>query len=396
MKFKQGPVKIIIWTLIVIAVLVVGYFAFGRVLSIIGFLVSLFLPFILGYGFSILVSPITRFFRDKFRLPRALSAIVVLILTVGIVGGIATGIIWKIVDEIRNLYFNFPEIYESMRAGIESMMTKWSSIYVSLPESVQIFISNFGQTLQEKVTTFINTQSSPMMIYAGNFAKKLPNVFISSIVFILSSFFMISDSRNVQAGVHKIVGEKNVKRLHSIKCEMQKYLGGYIKAQCIIMCVASIIIFTGLSILRVEYALLIAVTIAIFDALPFFGSGGILIPWSIISFINSDVKSGVGMLIIYLTIMFTRQMIEPKIVSKNIGMNPILTLMSMYVGYRTLSIGGMILGPVILMITVSLYKAGIFDGLIRFVKMVGSGIKVEWRKLKKQWSNSSGGDIDGE
>jgi predicted PurR-regulated permease PerM len=113
----------------------------------------------------------------------------------------------------------------------------------------------------------------------------------------------------------------------------------------------------------------------------FFGSGAVLIPWAIISFITSDIRMGIGMLIIYLSVILTRQMIEPKIVSSNIGINPLMTLMAMYIGYKIFSIGGMILGPVILMLGVSFYKAGAFDGIIRFIKKIFTYIKAEIQSL---------------
>ena len=127
----------------------------------------------------------------------------------------------------------------------------------------------------------------------------------------------------------------------------------------------------GLSILDVNYALLIALGIAILDALPFFGSGAVLWPWTIISFINGDIKNGIGLIIIYLAVIFTRQMIEPKIVSESIGIHPVLTLMSMYLGFKLFSIGGMILGPMTLILIVSFYKAGAFDGVIAITKNFG-------------------------
>ena len=89
------------------------------------------------------------------------------------------------------------------------------------------------------------------------------------------------------------------------------------------------------------------------------------------------------MLIIYLSVVLTRQMIEPKIVSSNIGMNPLMTLMAMYIGYKIFSIGGMILGPVLLMLIISFYKAGAFDGLIKFSKKIFIRIKAEIEDLIK-------------
>ena len=90
---------------------------------------------------------------------------------------------------------------------------------------------------------------------------------------------------------------------------------------------------------------------------------------------------GIGMLIIYLSVIFTRQMVEPKIVSSNIGINPLFTLMSMYVGYKIFSIGGMILGPVTLMLVVSFYKAGAFNSLIDIGKKVFVFIRTQIKEL---------------
>ena len=382
MKFKNGPVKIIA---VVIAAILLGvcvYFGFPRLLRAFGFLVSLFLPFILGYVFSMLVNPLADKLQRRLKLPRGVSAVLVLVLTLGIIGGIVTGIIWKIIDEIRNLYIQFPAIYESWKISFESLSVKWSDIYVSLPENLQNIINNLVRAVQDKASGLVNRYSSTMMTHAGNFAKMLQNIVISFIVFILSSFFMVSDARKVRNAVSKVIGKNIVERLHEIKVQLQKYLGGYVKAQCIIMLIATVIIFIGLTILGVEYALLIAVVTALIDALPFFGSGAVLLPWSLISFINSDIKTGIGLLIIYLVIMFTRQMIEPKIVSKNIGMNPILTLMAMYVGYRTFSLGGMIVGPLLLMTVISLYNAHVFDGAIKILKDIKVMMIKEYRALR--------------
>lgn len=389
MKFKSSPVKIIIGALLLILLGVCIYFGFPGLLRAAGFLISLFLPFILGYIFSLLTNPLADRLQKRLKLPRGISAVLVLVLTLGLIGGAVSGIVFKIIDEIRNLYEQFPAIYESWKNSLEIMAAKWSNIYITLPANVQNIINNLVQSVQDKAADLVDRYSSPMVTYAGNFAKMLPNIFISFIVFILSSFFMVSDAKRVHRTVTNILGKKFTRRLHEIKIQLRRYLGGYVKAQCIIMLIAAFIIFIGLSVLHVDYALLIAIGIALFDALPFFGSGAFLIPWSLLSLINGNIKSGVGLLIIYLAILFTRQMIEPKIVSKNIGMNPILTLMAMYVGYRTFSLGGMIVGPLLLMTIISLYNAHVFDGLIRFASGIKHMIIKEYHVMKRRFDAES-------
>lgn len=397
MKFKTTPIKITV-TLIIIALVAVGiWLSLPKLLQLLGFAISLFLPFLLGFAFSLLVNPLADKLQKRFKLPRGLSAIIVLVLTIGIIGSIAVGIIWKIIDELRNLYGNFSVIYANIESTYDMIQYKWITIRDILPESVKYTCDGLIMSAYDKLNEFINNLNySPIVTSAGNFAKSLPGIFIGFIVFILSSFFMVSDSKTVSSAVHGLFSEKTVGRYHIIKENIQKYLGGYIKAQLIIMSIAFVIILTGLSILRIEYALLIAVAIAVFDALPFFGSGGILIPWAIISFISADIKSGIGLLIIYLTVLFTRQLIEPKIVSQNIGMHPIITLMSMYIGYRTFSIGGLILGPVTMMIIISLARAGVFDTPVAIIKAVGRSLKSDYSSIKNYLINQFGGKSDGQ
>lgn len=368
MKIKKNWVKITLFAVGIILVALGIYFFLPTIVSVIGFVFELFLPFILGYIFSMLVNPLADKLQKRMKIPRGMSAVLVIVLIIGILGGILTFAIWKIVDEARMLYTQFPTIYISMRDGMRSLGEKWSTVYVNLPVNIQEAITALGNAISDKAAQIINNISAPMVDYAGNFAKALPRVFIAVIVFLLSSYFMVSENRSVTAAVKKITSPHLAKRLAIIKREIKKYLGGYLKAQGILMLISFFIMFIGLSIFDIQYALLIALGIAIVDALPFFGSGLILWPWTVVSFLNGNIKLGIGLICIYIAVTIMRRLAEPKLVSSRVGMHPLLTLMSMYIGYKTLSIGGLILGPIILMLIISFYKAGVFDTPIRLLK----------------------------
>lgn len=382
MKIKKSRIKIIMFILGIAVLAAAVYFFLPSILELIGFLVSLFLPFLLGYLFSLAVNPLADMLQKRLKIPRGMSAVLVIVLIVGILGGIVTLGIWKIVDEVRMVYTQFPAIYSNIQRVVHSFGDKMSIIYDNLPGNIQQALSAIGGGISERTADFINVKSTPVVDYAGNFAKALPSVFVAVIVFVLSSYFMVSDNRAVSEAVNKIIPERFSERVNIVKRELKKYLGGYCKAQVILMFIAFVIIFIGLSILDVNYALLIALGIAILDALPFFGSGFVLWPWTLIAFVDGNVKLGFGLLIIYAAVTVMRRFAEPKLVSTGAGMHPILTLMSMYVGYKTLSLGGLILGPIILMIIISFYKAGIFDGLIRLIKNMGALIKQEYLLFK--------------
>ncbi len=377
MRFKNHALKLTVSVLILFALIVLFFAFFDSILSGALYLLKLFAPFIIAYLISIIANPLADKLQKYLKLPRGITAVLVIVFIVGIAGGIITAIVWRLVSEIKSIYQQFPEIYESMVALIESIEESFADVYKRLSPDLQKAFDTVVNNVETGLAGIINDNYRPVMQGAGNVAKSLPSIFISIIVFILALFFTVSNGHNIKESIIKLFPEKLVQGYSNVKKEIKKYLGGYVRAQLIIMAIAFVIIVTGLTILKVPHAFLIAMGIALLDALPFFGSGAVLLPWSLISFITSDLRMGIGLLIIYLAVIFTRQMVEPKIVSSKIGINPILTLMSMYLGFKIFSIGGMILGPVCLMLVVSLYKAGAFNTVIKLFKKICQLIKTE-------------------
>ncbi len=392
MKIRKNWIKLIIFAGCIAVAAVIVYLFLPKIVGAAGFIIRLFLPFILGYVFSLAVNPLADTLQKRLKIPRGLSAVLVIVLIVGLLGGVITFAVWKIIDEIRTLYTQFPQIYENMRMNMHAFGEKWSAVYMNLPSNIQEALTALSAAVSDKAAELINTVSKPVMNHAGDFAKAIPSVFISVIVFLLSSYFMVSENKVVAVTLHKMFRRKTSERLSMVKAELRQYLGGYLKAQVILMFIAFGVMFIGLSIFDIDYALLIALGIAIVDALPFFGSGLILWPWTVASFLNGDIKLGVGLVVIYLAVTVMRRIAEPKLVSSGVGMNPLLTLMSMYVGYKTLSIGGLILGPIILMIMISFYKAGIFDAPIRIIGHIGKVIKKQYILFKQFVINLMGSD----
>lgn len=391
MKVNKGTVKMIVAIVVLVCVGAVLYFSFPAILRFLGYIINLFLPFILGFAFAAVARPILNFLNKKLRLPKGLSAILVMIIIIGVLGSIVGFVIYEIISEIRNLYYQFPTIYQNFCLDIESFKNTFNGIFGSLPVNIQETISALFSEISDNMTEFINEKSVPFVASAGTIAKALPRVLIACIVFLLSTFFMMCDFEFVSRNIGKVFKGFSNEKLEKLKAEVKNYLGGYVKAQGILMSITFFIMLISFNILSVSYGLLIALAVAFLDALPFFGSGAVLWPWTIISFITGNVHLGVGLLITYVVIILTRQFIEPKIVSKNIGMHPLLTLISMYVGYKTLSIGGMILGPVILMLIISFYRAGLFDKAINVLKATFRLIKKELisatNYIKRKWES---------
>lgn len=383
MKIKQNWLRILLFVVFVALVGAAAYAFMPRLLKMAGVVLSVFLPFILGYLFSRLVNPLADFLQKKLKCPRSVSALLVIVITIGIIGGTLSVIFWKLFVEVRNLYNQFPQMYSDFQVFWKQFSEKWSNVYSNMPEQVQNVLSGIVAQFSEKAASFLNSRSEPVVDYASNFAKAIPGGFIGVIIFILSVYFMVVDNKNVSDIVHKMLGAKAVTKMNAVKKECKRYLGGYVKAQVTIMCISFVIMLVEFTVAGTGYSILIAFTTAFMDALPVFGSGIVLWPLAVINFFSGDIKNGAVMIIAFVSVVVTRHLIEPKLVSSKMGMNPILTLMAMYVGYRIWGVGGIILGVVFMMISVSFYKAGIFDAPIRLINRCVNFIKSQYSVCKK-------------
>lgn len=366
MKSRSSKSRLIVLGFCLVVIAACIFLFLQEFIDFLGYAVWLLSPFIISFFVSLLINPMVDGVQKRFRLPRSVCAILVIVLTVGVIGGILTGVIWKIVEEIRDVYEDWPFIYGNIRLTWLKISDVLSEFVSMLPQNWQKVFDDISNQVLEWIANF--AANTEIVRSAGNVAKKLPSIFIVIIVFILSLYFMITDAKKISNAVKKPFSQKFLQKIEKFRYEIKRYVGGYIKAQLIIMCISFTILLIGLSILRIDYALVIALSTAILDALPFFGSGAVLWPWSIISFIMGDIGLGVGLIIIYLTVILMRQLIEPKIVSQSIGVHPLMTLMAMYIGFRIFSIGGMIFGPLVMVIVVSFYKTGVFDGLGTYIK----------------------------
>ena len=144
--------------------------------------------------------------------------------------------------------------------------------------------------------------------------------------------------------------------LSQILLDTSRGVKGYFKAQISLMLITFIALLVGLNILHVKFSVFIALGIALVDILPVVGSGIIMIPWSIISFISGDNEIGKGIAILYVILLVSRQFIEPYIMGKNIGVRPLYTFLATIMGSVLLGPVGILIGPLAAIVISSILK----------------------------------------
>ena len=135
----------------------------------------------------------------------------------------------------------------------------------------------------------------------------------------------------------------------------------FAKAQLMLMTITVIISVSGLYIIGSEYALTIGLLAGFLDLLPIVGPALIYLPWIVWSFTSGDATFAVKLIILYCVLAGVRQTLEAKVVSVNLGLNPLATLIAMYAGLKLIGVIGLLLGPILLIAIKAVQKSGVLS-----------------------------------
>lgn len=266
------------------------------------------------------------------------------ILAIGIYGFFVffSELISRLPSLLSGIFRLFSNISDKLRNTFEGMS----------PEIADEAISVMKETAESMAVKI----SSGFSSFAASAAKKTPSFLFSSIVALVASCYIAKDFERLKKFVIGIIGRnvyiKSIKIKEIFSGSIIKILKGYI----IICGITFLELTAGLLLLRVKYAPIIAFIIAVVDLLPVLGCGTVLIPWGIISIAFGDSAKGFLILGLYAVITIARNFLEPKIIGKQMGINPIFTLFAMFAGLKLLGVFGLFLFPIVLIVTIKYYE----------------------------------------
>ncbi len=353
-------------TIIKIALIAVGVYLLLRL--------SVYcIPFIIAFILSSLIEPVVKFMEKKVKIPRKVGSIISILLVLSIVGTILGLIITRLVKEIVNVYNQINDIFGSMQQFIEAMLEKANNIYISLPKTISDTLDQYFADAASNAKDFLD----PIVKGATDFTMSLPQAMLFLVVTILATYFMTSDRNKINLFLDNQIPGHWMEKTRTVMNKLFSALFGWLRAQLILMSVTFTELTIAFIVMRVENGLLIALLIAIVDALPIFGVGAILIPWGIVDLLSANYQRGLSLLLLYIIVIVIRQMIEPKVIGQQIGIHPLLTLFAMYLGLQLFGILGMIVGPVLMVIIKSILGAAVkTDGFKNWLQRTfGSGLR---------------------
>lgn len=317
------------------------------------FLLAYILPFLIGICVAFIVQKPAFYLSKRFHTKKQVFAVILTVLIcfvvlvtiflgVWAIGSRLTGYISKMPEYIRDFQKTVGSIEKSITDNIESLtIAQKNAIKTAFSKTINTFIT--------LATGFISDT-------AANIIKGLPGFLISSIVTVVASCYIAKDFDRLKRFAAGLMKPQKVETLSGIKNVFVKNSIKFIRGYGII----SVITFFELSlafwVLKIKNAVLTAMLISLVDALPVLGVGTVIIPWAIIELLRNNLILGFGLVLTYAVIAVVRNFIEPKIIGNQMGINPIFTLFSMFLGLKIAGIFGTILFPLTLTVMIDYYK----------------------------------------
>ena len=310
---------------------------------VVEYLLILVLPFLLGGLLAYGAEPLIK----RVRLPRPLASGVGVTLTLLLFGGALVILVSFVFRELMALVQNLPDIRQTAATGAAQLEGWLLQLSGKTPKSIRPLLTGTVQSTFQDTSALMGQLSGKATAAVTSTIGRIPKVVLTAVTAVIAAFMISGRLPQLRASAAKYVPQRWKSRYMPALRRMKTALWGWVKAQLKLAAVTWGIVSLGFLLLKIPYGVFWAVLIALVDAVPVLGTGTVLIPWSLISFLQNDMKKGIGLLLIYGIALLCRTVLEPRFVGQQLGLDPLWTLVAFYVGFTLWGIGGMLLAPVL-------------------------------------------------
>ena len=317
------------------------------------------LPFLLGWLLSCLLEPIVRFFCQKPWLRRNWAAAVVLVVLTGLSTAGVFFLLRRLWFELASLSTKLPDwmgLFQDLSTKLDNLIYRWT-VAVS-PDLRSLFQSALARAA-EQVAALFSRLGTSLLDWLADGILTIPRVALFLFTTLLASYFFLACRPTLRAFLRRQIPQHRLPRLKQTVHHLKSALGGWLRAQGILMIITFLLLGAGFLLIGVETALLSAAGISLLDALPVFGTGTILLPWALISILSGNLRRGAALAGLYAGLWLTRSLLEPKLIASRAGLHPLAALAAMYLGFSLFGVAGMLLAPLAVVFIQQLHVSGV-------------------------------------
>ena len=296
------------------------------------------LPFFIGWFLAFAVRGPAAYLGRKLRIKPKLVRLCLTVIVFAALFGVTALAVWLLSREVWELL-----------AGIGTGEGSLDEFISGLTSSGGIFgnlLGNFSSYVGDAIYSIFTSMLTSLGSFISDVVYVIPKSLLFILVTVIASAYFAVGLEDVNAAVKRILPVRVIEALVKVKEGFLSTLLKYLRSYLLLLVITFGEMLLGLFLLRAPYPLVMAIVIALLDLLPVIGVGFVLIPWSAWSFVIDKTPFGIGLLVLFGVHTVLRQVIEPKIVGKNLGMHPLLTLIFIYVGYSVFGFIGIFLVPI--------------------------------------------------
>ena len=279
---------------------------------------------------------------------RSYAAAVLTLLLTAVLCSLAYIIVYKGIGAMDGLIRSLPELIGKATLTLDRWRAVAEKYIASAPKEARLYLStalsSAGKAV-EKLPTVLYDRAAKLISSA---AQSGPDMLLFIITLLLGTYFACASYPKLVRTFNSVLSESVRERLWDTRCQLKSSFSGYIRSQLILMALTFSELIAAFLILKVKNALLIAAVTAVVDALPVFGVGAVLLPWAAAALLTGQGSLALGLTVSWIIIALVRNLAQAKLVGDRIGLSPFASLSSIYVGYKSCGIWGMILFPILL------------------------------------------------
>ncbi len=327
---------------------------------------NIMLPFGIAVFVSILLEPIVKFFARVLHISRGAATGLAMLTFFG--GGAAVFflIIGRLIYELIRLSRLLPA-YKDDIVGTLDYLVNQGYIYW---HQTNILVQGLDPELQKQISdnlkaivASLETGTSQLLQSLLGSAQYIPSgvitFFTVVLITLLATYFISKDRQEVIDFWMRIIPPPYGRKFINIVVEVSAAFAKYLRAQIILLSITMLVSIIGLTMIGADYALTLGLLVGFMDIIPVLGPGSIYVPWIIGAYIAGNSLLALKLVLLYALVVILRQVLETKVVADSLGLHPLATIISMYVGLNIIGFSGLFLGPIIVIAIKAIVKAGV-------------------------------------
>lgn len=321
------------------------------------YLLPILMPFALGALLAMAAEPGVRFLSGRLHLPRPAAAGVGVSAVFLVIISLLTMLFAFLIRELGLLTGILPTMEQTVRSGLDALQAWLLDLSMRTSPGVRSLLQRNVNELFSSGAALLDQFTRYALGLAGSIISHLPDSALGVGTAVLSAFLISAELPVIRKWLEEHVPKARFQTGLEFLRRLRSTVGLWFIAQMKLISITYLLLALGFVLLRIPYAPLWALAVAAVDAFPILGTGTVLVPWSIVCLLQNNSARAIGLLGLYITASMTRSALEPRFVGRQLGLDPLVTLIALYTGFRLWGLPGMIFMPLLAITAVQMIPA---------------------------------------